>query len=62
MPGRMGGRRATARKLLVVEANKEQNLLVVKGAVPGAKGGYLLIKKADFASRPPAEKTKESTS
>jgi large subunit ribosomal protein L3 len=62
MPGRMGGQRATARKLEVVETNKEQNLLIVKGAVPGAKGGYLLIKKADFAPQPAEEKTKESTS
>lgn len=62
MPGRLGGRRATVRKLEVVETNKDQNLLLVKGAVPGAKGGYLLIKKADFVSPSPAEKTKESTS
>jgi large subunit ribosomal protein L3 len=59
MPGRLGGRRATVCNLLVVETNKEQNLLVVKGAVPGAKGGYLLIKKAVFESRPQAEKAKE---
>jgi len=32
------------------ETDKENNLLVVKGAVPGAKGGYLLIRKAKFES------------
>jgi len=38
----------TVRNLIVVRADKENNLLVVKGAIPGANGGYLLIKKADF--------------
>jgi large subunit ribosomal protein L3 len=48
MPGQMGNERVTVKNLTVVESNKENNLLVVKGAVPGAKGGYLLIKKANF--------------
>lgn len=48
LPGHMGNARITARNLTVIQANKENNLLVVKGAVPGARGGYLLIKKADF--------------
>lgn len=46
MPGRMGARRVTCQSLKVVRVDLEKNLLVVKGAVPGANGGYLLIKKS----------------
>jgi large subunit ribosomal protein L3 len=48
MPGQMGDKKVTIKNLVVVKTDKENNLLVVKGAVPGAKGGYLLIKKANF--------------
>ncbi len=48
LPGHMGDKRVTIRNLTVVKADKENNLLVVKGAIPGATGGYLLIKKAKF--------------
>lgn len=48
MPGQMGNERVTVKNLTVIESNKENNLLVVKGTVPGARGGYLLIKKANF--------------
>jgi len=48
MGGHMGHDRQTVRNLKVVATDKEQNLLVVKGAVPGAKGGYVLIKKGSF--------------
>jgi large subunit ribosomal protein L3 len=37
MPGRMGGKRVTQRRLEVVEIDAERNLLLVKGAVPGPK-------------------------
>lgn len=46
MAGRMGGERVTVHNLEVVEADAERNLLMVKGAVPGARNGLLLIKKA----------------
>ena len=46
MAGHMGNKRVTARKLEVVQADPERNLLLVKGAVPGANGGLLLIEKA----------------
>src|SRR5918911_3134502 len=39
MPGRMGGKRVTQRRLEVVDVDAERNLLLVKGAVPGPKGG-----------------------
>jgi len=46
MGGHMGHERVTVRKLKVVATDKDLNLLLVKGAVPGAKGGYVLVKKA----------------
>jgi len=49
MGGHMGQDRVTVRKLTVVATDKDQNLLLVKGAVPGAKGGYLLVRKASSA-------------
>ena len=51
MGGHMGDDRVTVRNLKVVETDKDQNLLVVKGAVPGARGAYLLIRKGAFGSR-----------
>ncbi len=45
MAGRMGNVRVTAKKLEVIQADPERNLLVVKGSVPGANGGLLMIKK-----------------
>ncbi len=46
MPGQLGAKRVTVKNLKVVKVDEEKNLLVVKGAVPGAKGGYLLISKS----------------
>ena len=46
MPGHMGNRRVTVQHLEVFSADPERNLLLVKGAVPGAKNGLLLIKKS----------------
>jgi len=51
MGGHMGDDRVTVRNLKVVETDKDNNLLVVRGAVPGARGGYLLIRKGAFGSR-----------
>jgi large subunit ribosomal protein L3 len=45
MAGHMGNRKVTAHKLEVVQADPEQNLLLVKGSVPGSNGGLLLIEK-----------------
>jgi large subunit ribosomal protein L3 len=45
MAGHMGNRRVTARKLEVVQVDPERNLLLVKGTVPGANGGLLVIEK-----------------
>lgn len=45
MAGHMGNARVTMKKLQVVQADPERNLLLVKGSVPGANGGLLMIKK-----------------
>lgn len=46
LPGRMGGRRSTVRNLKIVQVDAENNLLFVKGAVPGATDGVLFIRRA----------------
>ncbi|GAB4529517.1 MAG: 50S ribosomal protein L3 [Anaerolineae bacterium] len=46
MAGRMGGNRVTVQNLEVVLVDPERNLLAVKGAVPGARGGLLMILEA----------------
>ncbi len=46
LPGHMGNKRVTIQNLEVVDVDKEKNLLVLKGAVPGHKSSYLIIKKA----------------
>jgi large subunit ribosomal protein L3 len=46
MPGRMGGLRYTAQGLLIQAIDAEQNLILVRGAVPGPKGGLVLIRTA----------------
>jgi large subunit ribosomal protein L3 len=46
MGGRMGNDRVTVRNLVVFEADKANNLLVVKGPVPGPNGAYVMIRKA----------------
>ena len=44
MPGRMGGRRVTQRRLEVVEVDAERNLLLIQGAVPGPKNGTVEVR------------------
>jgi large subunit ribosomal protein L3 len=44
--GHMGVDRVTVRNLKVLKVDAEHHLLLVKGAVPGANGGYVLIRKA----------------
>ena len=45
MPGRMGSVRRTVKNLKVVKVDKDNNLLVLKGAVPGIKGAFLEIRE-----------------
>ncbi len=51
--GRMGGDRVTTRNLRVAHVDAEHNLLLLRGAVPGARGGYVIVRKAVAAKRPP---------
>jgi large subunit ribosomal protein L3 len=44
--GRMGGERVTIKNLQIVKVDAEQNLIYVRGAVPGPKSGYLTICRA----------------
>jgi len=46
MAGRTGGEKVTTLNLEVVRADAERNLLLVKGAVPGPKGGLVLVRNA----------------
>jgi len=44
MPGRMGNERVTVKNLEIVKIDEENNLLFVKGAIPGAINGFIIIK------------------
>ncbi|MCL6505117.1 MAG: hypothetical protein K6T86_20770 [Pirellulales bacterium] len=47
MAGHYGHERCTVRNLRVVRLDVENNLLLVRGAVPGPNGGYLIIRKSN---------------
>ena len=51
MSGHMGNTRITTRNLRVLGVDKDENLLVVEGSVPGPNGGYIVILKAKKAPR-----------
>jgi large subunit ribosomal protein L3 len=53
MSGHMGHERVTVRNLRILGVDKDENLLVVEGSVPGPNGGYLVITKA---KKPPRER------
>ncbi len=46
MSGRMGDAQVTVRNLEIVEIDTEDNVLAVKGAVPGPNGGYVVVRRA----------------
>jgi large subunit ribosomal protein L3 len=46
MAGHMGVARVTVRNLEVIDVDAEENVLVVKGAVPGPNGGYVVVRRA----------------
>jgi large subunit ribosomal protein L3 len=48
-PGHMGNARRTVRGLRVVSVDEERNVLLIKGAVPGAPGGLLMIRSSNKA-------------
>ncbi|MFA7615606.1 MAG: 50S ribosomal protein L3 [Moheibacter sp.] len=45
MAGRMGGKNVTVQNLNVLKIDAEQNLLIVKGAIPGPKNSYVIVRK-----------------
>ena len=45
-PGRMGGDKVTVRNLRVIDVDVEKHTVIVTGAVPGARGSYVVIRKA----------------
>jgi large subunit ribosomal protein L3 len=53
MSGHMGVDRVTMRNLRILGVDKDENLLVVEGSVPGPNGGYVIINKA---KKPPRER------
>ena len=61
MPGQMGDRKTTAQGLLVVDIVPEENLLLLRGAVPGANGGFLVLRKSVKGNRGGLERPKEQT-
>lgn len=64
MPGRMGNEQVTVKNLEIVKIDAENNLLFVKGAVPGAINGFLIIKgqgELKFNIAPVVEEVKEET-
>jgi len=45
MPGRMGGKRITVKNLKIIKIDAENNILIIKGAIPGRRGTLLEIRK-----------------
>ncbi|WP_447984210.1 50S ribosomal protein L3 [Nitrospira sp. Nam74] len=46
LPGHMGSERVTVQRLRVVEARPDENLLFISGAIPGATGGFVTVRKS----------------
>ena len=46
LPGRMGGKRITVKNLQIVKVDDEENLIYLRGAVPGARNSYVTLKPA----------------
>ncbi len=60
-PGHMGDARVTERNLKVVRIDADNHLLLVRGAVPGAPGGYVMIRKAVAAKPTPKPQPEKPT-
>ena len=59
LPGRMGGDRRTVLNLPIVRVIPEQNLILLRGAIPGAKGGLVLVRKSVKQTKAQQQKAKE---
>jgi large subunit ribosomal protein L3 len=51
LPGRMGSEKVTVQKLQVVKVDPERNLLLIRGAVPGPRGGLVTVKNSVKAAK-----------
>jgi large subunit ribosomal protein L3 len=51
MPGQMGQVRRTTQNLEIIQVRTEDNLLLIKGAIPGSKGDYVIIREAKKKNR-----------
>jgi large subunit ribosomal protein L3 len=60
LPGRMGGERASVLNLPVVRVLPEQNLLLVRGALPGPTGGLVMIRKSVKQTKAQRQKGREA--
>jgi large subunit ribosomal protein L3 len=60
-PGHMGDHKMTERNLKVVRIDAENHLLLLRGAVPGAPGGYVVIRKAIAAKPTPKPQPEKPT-
>jgi large subunit ribosomal protein L3 len=52
MAGHLGDRRVTVQNLVIVGHDAEKGLILVRGSIPGSKGGYVLVKDAVKRKRP----------
>ena len=58
--GRMGGDRVTTRNVKIVQVDAENNLLLIRGAVPGAPGSYIIVRKAVAAKKEPVPQVEKA--
>jgi len=56
-PGHMGNERVTAKNLKVIKVDPDENLLLVRGSVPGPSGTYIFIHKAKKAAKKASNKS-----
>jgi large subunit ribosomal protein L3 len=59
--GRMGGDRVTTRNLKIVRVDAENNLLLLRGSVPGAPGSYIVVRKAVAAKPEPVPQVEKAS-
>ena len=59
--GRMGGDRVTVRNLKVVSVDADNNLLLLRGSVPGAPGSYIVVRKAVAAKPEPVPQVEKAS-
>ena len=60
MAGRMGGKRVTTLNLRVVSIDTDQNLLLLRGAVPGAPNGVVLVRQAVAKKKDPVPQVEKA--